>query len=319
MSEPHETSSPSSESERPAPAGSSAVAQRLLLLRLFLLILAAAAVLVAVVIAVRDRSEGGSGVRYACPMHPEVRATAPGSCPICQMALEPVGRAPGGKGHAGMAMPDMTAVDNVRKHKIIDFVRVRSLLPNLREIRGAARVDDDHQISAVLYNDQIDALAPDEPGTFVPTASPQTAIAVTRIGDPAVRWDRSTSVIRFRVDAAPAAAGALPSGEVGWLKLASKSRAVIGVPVSSVLQSPEGPYVLAWKPGGQFEKRPIEIGETFSRQGFAVVLSGLRASDRVVSRATFFLDADRRLGGNAFAADSMPSAMPGAAPGGTTP
>jgi Heavy metal binding domain len=292
-------------------------------LRVLLLVAAAAAVLVAGVVALRDRGDGGAGVRYACPMHPEVRASAPGSCPICQMALEPVGRAPGdGKGHAGTAsMPDMTAVDNVRKHKIIDFVRVRSLLPNLREIRGAARVDDDHEISAVLYDDQIDALAPDEPGTFTPTASPATEIPVTRIAGPQaatgkdrVRHDRSTSVIRFH---AGAASGVLPPGQVGWLKLASKSRMVLGVPVAAVLQSPEGPYVLAWKPGGQFEKRPIEVGETFSRQGFAVVLSGLRASDRVVSRATFFLDADRRLGGSAFAADSMPGAMPGTAPGGT--
>ena len=27
---------------------------------------------------------------YTCPMHPEVRQTGPGSCPICGMALEPV-------------------------------------------------------------------------------------------------------------------------------------------------------------------------------------------------------------------------------------
>jgi len=315
VSDLHETSSAPGP-ERPALSGSSIVA-----LRLLLLVAAAAAVLVAGFIALRDRGEGGPSVRYACPMHPEVRTTAPGLCPICQMALEPVGRAPGaGKGHAGMAsMPDMTAVDNVRKHKIIDFVRVRSLLPNLREIRGGARVDDDHEISAVLYDDQINALAPDEPGMFVPTASPATSIAVIRSAGSPVRHDRSTSVIRFHV--APAAAGAptpLPTGQVGWLKLASRSRAVLGVPVSAVLQSPEGAYVLAWKPGSQFEKRPIEIGETFSRQGFVVVLSGLRASDRVVSRATFFLDADRRLGGSAFAADSMPGtpgAMPGTAPG----
>lgn len=30
------------------------------------------------------------GTLYTCPMHPEVRQTAPGSCPICGMALEPV-------------------------------------------------------------------------------------------------------------------------------------------------------------------------------------------------------------------------------------
>jgi Cu+-exporting ATPase len=30
------------------------------------------------------------GTVYTCPMHPEVRQTGPGSCPICGMALEPV-------------------------------------------------------------------------------------------------------------------------------------------------------------------------------------------------------------------------------------
>ena len=29
------------------------------------------------------------GTIYTCPMHPEIRRTAPGSCPICGMALEP--------------------------------------------------------------------------------------------------------------------------------------------------------------------------------------------------------------------------------------
>ncbi len=33
---------------------------------------------------------GPEGAVYTCPMHPEVRQTAPGSCPICGMALEPL-------------------------------------------------------------------------------------------------------------------------------------------------------------------------------------------------------------------------------------
>ena len=30
------------------------------------------------------------GTRYTCPMHPEIIRDAPGNCPICGMALEPV-------------------------------------------------------------------------------------------------------------------------------------------------------------------------------------------------------------------------------------
>lgn len=33
---------------------------------------------------------GASDGEYTCPMHPQVRQTGPGSCPICGMALEPV-------------------------------------------------------------------------------------------------------------------------------------------------------------------------------------------------------------------------------------
>jgi Cu+-exporting ATPase len=32
----------------------------------------------------------GTGTRYTCPMHPEIIRDAPGACPICGMALEPV-------------------------------------------------------------------------------------------------------------------------------------------------------------------------------------------------------------------------------------
>src|SRR3989338_4195644 len=34
-------------------------------------------------------SAAKSGVMYTCPMHPEIRQPAPGSCPKCGMALEP--------------------------------------------------------------------------------------------------------------------------------------------------------------------------------------------------------------------------------------
>ncbi|MBI1365711.1 MAG: heavy metal translocating P-type ATPase [Alphaproteobacteria bacterium] len=34
---------------------------------------------------------GFSGTVYTCPMHPQVRRTKPGSCPLCGMALEPEG------------------------------------------------------------------------------------------------------------------------------------------------------------------------------------------------------------------------------------
>jgi len=37
--------------------------------------------------------KAGSGAQYTCPMHPQVLKNAPGDCPICGMALVPVGAA----------------------------------------------------------------------------------------------------------------------------------------------------------------------------------------------------------------------------------
>ena len=31
---------------------------------------------------------GASGAIYTCPMHPEIRQSQPGNCPICGMTLE---------------------------------------------------------------------------------------------------------------------------------------------------------------------------------------------------------------------------------------
>jgi Cu+-exporting ATPase len=46
------------------------------------------------------------GTIYTCPMHPEIRRTGPGSCPICGMALEPV--VPGAETGPNLELIDMT-------------------------------------------------------------------------------------------------------------------------------------------------------------------------------------------------------------------
>jgi Cu+-exporting ATPase len=49
--------------------------------------------------------ESSPGTVYTCPMHPEIRRDAPGSCPICGMALEPV----------------MPSVDDEENPELLDF------------------------------------------------------------------------------------------------------------------------------------------------------------------------------------------------------
>ncbi|CUI04181.1 Lead, cadmium, zinc and mercury transporting ATPase; Copper-translocating P-type ATPase [Janthinobacterium sp. CG23_2] len=48
---------------------------------------------------------GAEGVTYTCPMHPEIRQSTPGSCPICGMALE----------------PEMPSLDDAESPELVDF------------------------------------------------------------------------------------------------------------------------------------------------------------------------------------------------------
>jgi hypothetical protein len=268
-------------------------ARRIVLaIRVLLLLVAGGAV--AVAFALARAPAGASVVRYVCPMHPDVITTVPGECPVCRMALEPAqASAPAAAPNHGEMDADWRAVENVRRHDVIDVVRPRSLLFDVREMRGPASVESDGSISALFYNDQVAALAADEAGTFSPTARPKATIAVRRLPDASSAWDSSTSRIRFELRPAPTVKPP-PPGTVGWIELARKQRQVLTVPASAVLQSSTGPYVLEFTDGFHLKKQAIQIGETFSGLGISVVLSGLRPAERVISRAAFFLDAERR-------------------------
>ena len=49
------------------------------------------------------------GTKYTCPMHPEIVRDAPGDCPICGMALEPIGVPTGEEG------PNLELIDFTRR------------------------------------------------------------------------------------------------------------------------------------------------------------------------------------------------------------
>lgn len=262
--------------------------------RVVLLLIGVGAAVGGASIVLHDRGQVQAPLRYLCPMHPDVRSAARGQCPICHMALEPMNRdaalRPG-----TAAVPDTTAVDNIRKHRIMDFVKKRALLPPVQELRGAAWVEKDGAISAVFYDDQIAAMDKGDAATLTLTQATERPLALLRTNDAPVRWDDSTSRIRFRLAPSAARTATLSEGDAGWVELARKPREVLTVPASAVLNGPEGTYVLAATATG-FEKKPVQLGETFVKQGFAVVNGGLALHDRVVARAAFFLDADRRLG-----------------------
>jgi hypothetical protein len=251
-----------------------ATAAALLGVRLVMLLLAAAAAAGAFAIV---RASGGpsadDGVRYVCPMHPDVTAASPGTCPICNMDLEPLGAA-----HPGAINPSA--------FQTYDFVRRRGFGQG---VRAPAWVEDDGSVVAIVYDDEIEGLDRQGRGSFSPSSAPGDVVAVEREPVTPEPWDRSTSRVRFRAEATP---GPRP-GDVGWVRLPAMRRELEVVPRGAVLESDRGPYVLVSSPEQRLAVRPVEIGRVLG--DYAVVLSGLRLQERVSVRGAPLLDAERRL------------------------
>jgi hypothetical protein len=255
-----------------------------LLFRLALLGAAAVAAGAALWISrLRDQAQLETGVRYECPMHPDVVSNRPGPCPICGMDLERV--APHTESAAGSAIDPSTYLNN-------DVMRKRGIGP---DVPSPAWVQDDGLIAAIVYADELQGLPPDAPATFL---SPRSAAGIPLHAVPgaAEPWDRSTVRVRFRIDSggSDAADGAPAPGDVGRVRLAPRGAEFPLIASSAVLEGAEGPYVMVLSADGRmFSKRSVQIGKEFG--GMAFVLSGLGPRERVLTRSAFFVDAERRL------------------------
>jgi hypothetical protein len=163
-----------------------------------------------------------------------------------------------------------------------------------QEPDAPAWIDGSGVINALLYKDELSSLTPEEPAVFFPAVDPDAGLAVHAVLGSGVPWDQSMSWVRFHRDARARDVQVPAAVASGWVKLARKPRDVLVVPSMAVLQSVEGPYVLALSPDRRtLSRRAVEIGKAFS--GFTAIVSGVSARELVVSMNTFFVEAERRL------------------------
>ena len=239
----------------------------------------------------REGSRAAATVgRYVCPMHPEIVRDAPGDCPICNMALVPE------HGTPGKASADQGQIIARAERRFV-----------ASQVRAAASVAADGEGTAVLYEDDLIGLGPQEPAVFFGGVSPNMGIKAHLLLDSRSPIDPSTVTVHFRLDEPhEPPAGADHGVDVGSLQIAARARELLVVPLSAVLYSGTGPYVLASSRQGEpFAKRAIHVGRildsgyvgehTGSDTGAVVVLSGLNEGESVVAGYTFFVDAERRL------------------------
>lgn len=159
------------------------------------------------------------------------------------------------------------------------------------DTRAPAWVDGDGAVVAVLRKDELGGLPSGERAEFFRAAAPAEGIAVRLTAAAPEIWDEATSRVRFRRETR---GPELRPDDVGWVKLAARSRELLVIPAGAVLYSSAGPYVLVLGADGRtLGRRRVEIGSV--SRGLAVVLSGLQDGEPIAIGSTFSLDAERRL------------------------
>jgi hypothetical protein len=202
------------------------------------------------------------------------------------MDLEPVASG-GGQESGGGA-----GVIHASTYLGYDIPRRRGVGP---DSLSPAWVDESGEVSAVVYDDEIEGLAAEARAVFRSSGPARTETPMRAVPGSRSRWDESTSRMRFRIDRDAAGPDArVPVGSVGWLHLADRGRELPLIPDSAVLHDGSGPYVLVASEGALRERR-VRIGKVFGDMAF--VLGGLEPRERVLTRSAFFVDAERRLSG----------------------
>jgi hypothetical protein len=269
------------------------VAIRVLATRILLVAIAAGGV-VAGLVARRVSSAPAAAAAatqpsFVCPMHPEVKSSSPGDCPICRMALEPIANvAQVGTETEPAALQLATVSKELRAFDAVSRVK---RFDTSQEMRFAAWAESRDEGIALVYKDQAQLLVPGEEGQFWSLSTPGPGIAVRVGNEPPEPWDAST--VRVRIHAAPRAT--MPANGTGSVKFATRLRHDLVIREGAVLPSPEGPYVLvATNERHTLTKRRIEVGSI--SYGYASVISGLKEDEWVVALHAFTLDTARRLG-----------------------
>jgi Cu(I)/Ag(I) efflux system membrane fusion protein len=156
-----------------------------------------------------------------------------------------------------------------------------------------------HQLAVLRVGDEATFTTPSLPGHVFTTK--------VDLVYPSMDLSTRTARVRFRVDNKDLN---LRPGQFGVVEIAGRRAEALTIPMDAVIDTGRWTYVFVAGEGGRYEARNVELGEQIGNR--FVVKAGLDEGERVVSGATFLIDAESRLqaslmasaGGNKTAAPS---------------
>jgi Cu(I)/Ag(I) efflux system membrane fusion protein len=139
-----------------------------------------------------------------------------------------------------------------------------------------------YQLAGVRVGDEATFTTPSLPGH----------VFTTRVDlvYPSMDLATRTARVRFRVENRDQN---LRPGQFGIVEIAGRHAGALTIPMDAVIDTGRSVYVFIASEGGRFEARSVELGEQIGAR--FVVRAGLTAGERVVSGATFLIDAESRL------------------------
>jgi len=157
----------------------------------------------------------------------------------------------------------------------------------LFEIADLAKV----YVIANVYPHQLEAIHVGDAARFTtPALADRVFEAKVDLVYPDVDLATRTTRVRFQVDNKDLA---LRPGQFGTAELSGKAGVALAIPLDAVIDTGKSVYVFVVEEGGRYTPRTIEVGEQVDEK--LVVRGGLHEGERVVSGATFMIDAESRL------------------------
>jgi multidrug efflux pump subunit AcrA (membrane-fusion protein) len=252
-------------------------------------------------------SGGRKILYYTCAMHPWVRESKPGQCPVCGMNLTPVyakensGIAETNSGMVTLESESLSAI-NVQTEMVTNRP-VRHTLHLSGEIVG--NTANAAWFEFVAYERDLQWLKVGQ--TFnvgVPSAPEKTYQAQIKLhgtkpfADANFDMMSGSTIIRAELLNPPVEAGNFGknksfSGLHAEAHVVAETEEVLTVPRSAIISRGMGALVYVDKGNGHYAPRAIELGRMGDE--FAEVLAGLKEGEKVVTTGNVLIDSEAQL------------------------
>jgi hypothetical protein len=253
-------------------------------------------------------SKGRKALYYTCAMHPWVRESKPGPCPVCGMNLTPVYANGSGmsdtNSNSGMVTlePDSISTINVQTD-LVERRPVRHMLHLAGQIIAKSSTAEWFEFTAyerdlpwLKINQTIEVQMPSAPGIVYSAQIKLHGLKPFADAD----FDMMTGSTKVRAEILDAT---VQPGDFGKYKLFSglhaeghliaETEKVLAVPRSAIISRGIGPMVYVDAGNGHYAPRAIELGRMGDE--YAEVLAGLKEGEKVVTTGNVLIDSEAQL------------------------